>query len=301
MIRRAVARLDARLTTPGPAYRLLEVQTLVALVVALRLAVRPWVDIAQRPPTLIAGLNVMSWLRTTPSAGVVVAVQVLGLVGIVTYLVRRRWARAGFVVGWSCYLALAALWGSSGKVMHNDVLTVWVAMPLLFASVPARGAERSRTVGWGWPPRASLAVLATIYFLTGFQKLRHSGPRWVFSDNMANILRQGTSPHAAGLADFVAAHVGLAQCLAGGALALELTSIVWLSIRRTRWLFAVAVLVMHTSIWLFLGLDYSAWVLTAAAVAVPMSLPDGLSLVDAVRRVRQRPTREQAQAATSAT
>ncbi|MDM7854856.1 HTTM domain-containing protein [Cellulomonas alba] len=288
MIRGLPRRLDARLTAPGPAYRLLEVQTLVALVIALRLLVRPWVDIADRPPVLISGLGVMSWLRTTPSAGVVVAIQVLGLVGIVTYLVRRRWAHAGYVVGWLCYLVLAALWGSSGKVMHNDVLTVWVALPLLFASVPARDDERTRAVRWGWPPRASLAVLATVYFLTGFQKLRHSGPRWVFSDNMANVLRQGASPYAQGLSDFVSSHVWLAQCLAGGALALELTAIVWLSFRRTRWLFAVAVFVMHTSIWLFLGLDYSAWVLTAAAVAVPMSLPDGTSLLDLVRRVAGR-------------
>lgn len=288
MIRDLPRRLDARLTALGPAYRLLEVQTLVALVIALRLLVRPWVDIADRPPVLISGLGVMSWLRTTPPAGVVVAVQVLGLLGIVTYLVRRRWAHAGFVVGWLCYLVLAALWGSSGKVMHNDVLTVWVALPFVFASVPARGDERTRAVGWGWPPRASLAVLATIYFLTGFQKMRHSGPRWVFSDNMANVLRQGASPYARGLSDFVASHVWLAQCLAGGALALELTAIVWLSFRRTRWLFAVAVFVMHTSIWLFLGLDYSAWVLTAVAVAVPMSLPDGTSLLDLARRVAGR-------------
>lgn len=285
MIRDLPRRIDARLTAVGPAYRLLEVQTLLALVIALRLLVRPWVDIADRPSVLISGLGVMSWLRVTPPAWVVVAVQVLGLVGIVTYLVRRRWAHTGFVVGWVCYLVLAALWGSSGKVMHNDVLTVWVALPLVFASVPGRGAERSRAVRWGWPPRASLAVLATVYFLTGFQKMRHSGPRWVFSDNMANVLRQGTSPYAAGLSDFVASHVWLAACLAGGALALELTSVVWLSIRRTRWLFAVAVFVMHTSIWLFLGLDYSAWVLTAAAVAVPMSLPDGVSLLDGARRM----------------
>ena len=32
---------------------------------------------------------------------------------------------------------------------------------------------------------------------------------------------------------------------------------------------------MHGSIWLFIGLDYSAWPLTVAAVAVPMALaPD---------------------------
>ncbi|MEK8226888.1 hypothetical protein NKG05_13565 [Oerskovia sp. M15] len=46
----------------------------------------------------------------------------------------------------------------------------------------------------------------------------------------------------------------------------------WLAIRVTRIPFVLAVTGMHASIWAFLGLDYSAWVLTAAAVAVPMAL-----------------------------
>jgi hypothetical protein len=187
-------------------------------------------------------------------------------------------------VAWACYAVLTALWGESGKVMHNDVLTVTVGAVLLFAAVPGRGRTSEWSLRWGWPPRAALAVLATVYWLTGAQKLRHSGLEWVFSDNMAWVLRQGAVGHGAQVAHWVADHLVVAQLLACGALALELTAPLWLAVRRTRALFAAAVLVMHTSIWWFLGLDYSAWVLTAAAVAVPMSLRPDRRLVDVVRR-----------------
>jgi len=271
--RRLVDRADAALTAPGPWYRLLEVHTLVALVIGLRLAVRDWTRIADRPAILTQHWTVVGWYPGAPPAWLLVTLQVVGLLGVVLVLARYR-GRVGFVVAWVAYVTLCAWWGSSGKVMHNDVLTVTVAFPLLFSRPPARG-ETGSSVRFGWPPRAALAVLATVYLLTGLQKLRHSGLHWVFSDNMTWILRQGAVDRAGDLAAFVADHPWLAQGLAGGALALELTAPVWLAIRQTRWLFAVAALIMHTSIWWLLGIDYSAWVLTVAAVAIPMSLrPD---------------------------
>lgn len=274
-LRRLGEAVDRRLTAPGPGWRLLEVHTLVALVVGLRLVARDWTQITDRPGALRDGLTVVSWLPAHVPARVIVGLVVLGVAGVGCVLA-RRYARAGFVVAWACYAVLCALWGSSGKVMHNDVLTVWVAVPLLFARVPRRGEDDERSVGFGWPPRAALAVLALVYWLTGVQKLRHSGIGWALSDNMTWILRQGAVPHAEGLALWVADHPLVSGGLATGALALELTAPVWLLLwRPTRAAFAVAVAIMHASIWLFLGLDYSAWVLTAAAVAVPMSLgPD---------------------------
>lgn len=275
-------RVDAALVAPGPGYRLVEVQTLLSLLIALRLLGRDWTRIADRPAELTGGLTVVSWLPPLPAAALVV-LQVLGVAGVAA-VVSRRLPRAGYAVAWSCYTVLTALWGESGKVMHNDVLTVTVGAVLLFASVPGRGRTGDWSPRWGWPPRAALAVLATVYWLTGAQKLRHSGPEWVFSDNMAWVLRQGAVGHGSQVAHWVADHLVVSQLLAGGALALELTAPLWLAIRRTRALFAVAVLLMHTSIWWFLGLDYSAWVLTAAAVAVPMSLRPERRLVDVVRR-----------------
>ncbi|MFJ4130016.1 hypothetical protein, partial [Oerskovia enterophila] len=286
-LRRAALAVDRALLAPGPAYRLVEVRTLLALVVGLRLATRDWTAIARRPATLTDHGNVMGWLALTPPAWLLVTVQVAGLAGV-ALVVARRGGRAGFVLAWCAYTALAALWGSSGKVLHNDVLTVTVAVALLFAADPPRPAHTApRAPAWGWPPRAALATLATVYFLTGAQKLRHSGTEWVFSDNMSWVLRQGAggSLFSTRWVQTVADQPVLTQALAGGALALELTAPLWLAIRVARIPFVLAVAAMHGSIWAFLGLDYSAWVLTAAAVAVPLALrPDRRLLGRALRR-----------------
>ncbi|ADG73135.1 conserved hypothetical protein [Cellulomonas flavigena DSM 20109] len=282
-VARALARLDARLVAPGPAFRLLEVHTLVALVVGLRLATRDWTRIAARPAELTWHGTAVGWFPAPAPAWVLVALQVAGLAGVVLVVARRR-PQVGFVLAWVAYMVLTGLWGSSGKVMHNDVLTVSVGAVLLLARVPGRDVPaRDARVAWGWPPRAALAVLACVYFLTGAQKVRHSGIEWVLSDNMAWVLRWGESPFGPGLTQAVADQAWLTQLLAGGALCLELGAPLLLALRVTRIPFALAVLVMHTSIWAFLGLDYSAWVLTAAAVAVPQGLPRGVPLLAAPR------------------
>src|SRR5690606_27259353 len=103
-------------------------------------------------------------------------------------------------------------------------------------------------VGWGWPPRAALAVLGTVYFLTGFQKLRHSGLDWVMSENLRWVLRQG-SPHVPdGTVQALADQLWLTQLLAAGALAVELAAPLLLVVRRTRVLFAVSATALHGSI-----------------------------------------------------
>jgi len=60
--------------------------------------------------------------------------------------------------------------------------------------------------------------------------------------------------------------------MAGGALALELLAPLMLAWRWTRALFAVSAALMHGSIWMFMGLDYSAWILTVVAVALPTGI-----------------------------
>lgn len=269
----ALAQLDERLVAPGPALRLLEVHTLVALVIGLRLATREWTLVAERPEVLTFRATLVGWIPAPLPSWLLVALQVAGLAGVALVLARHR-PRLGFVVAWAAYAILAGLWGSSGKVMHNDVLTVTVGFVLLFAHVPGRSVDaREERVAWGWPPRAALAVVGTVYFLTGAQKLRHSGVDWVLGDNMAWVLRWGTSPFGDGLTEAVAGNLAVTQLLSGGALCLELAAPVLLAVRVTRIPFALAVLGMHGSIWAFLGLDYWAWVLTVAAVAIPQGLP----------------------------
>jgi hypothetical protein len=270
----AVRRLDARLVAPGPAWRLRWVHALLAALIGWRLLTRDWTVIAERPHALRFRLNAVGWVPDLP-AWALVTLQVVGIVAAVLAVARVR-PRLAFAVAWSAYTVLCGLWGSSGKFMHNDVLTVTVAAVLLFAVIPGRDVPpRERSVRWGWPPRAALAAVGVVYFLTGVQKLRHSGLEWAFGDNMTWVLLQGRGGSPLG-ADVVAAIAGtpvLPQLLATGALALELTAPLLVLVRWTRLPFAVSVALMHTSIWACLGLDYSAWVLTVAAVAVPMGLP----------------------------
>ncbi|WP_211340872.1 hypothetical protein [Xylanimonas allomyrinae] len=272
-------RLDGALVAPGEARTARWVHAGVAAVVGWRLAARDWTVLADRAPDLRTHTNLLGWVPDLPAAGLV-AVQVVGVLAAAAAVARWR-PRLAFTVAWACYLVLCGLWSSSGKVMHNDVLTVWVGAVWLFAGPPGRGVPPAeRAVRWGWPPRASLAVLGGIYFLTGFQKLVHSGPHWAYSDNMRWVLLEGahSSPFGAAFPQAIANLPVVPQLLASGALLLELASPFLLYGRWTRAPFALAVAAMHTSIWACLGLDYSAWVLTAAAVALPTGLAPWVAL-----------------------
>jgi len=287
VITRAARRIDTALLAPGSPQTLLVIYTALAAIMGLRLATRDWTAIAERPAILTSNLTVMSWFPAEAAvAPLLVAIQIAGLVGVGMVLARWR-PRIGFGTAWLAYVTLTALWGSSGKVMHNDVLTVLIAFIFVFSPVPTREDSAKPDAKWGWAPRAALAALGTIYFFTGFQKLRVSGIDWVFSENMQWVLRQGNSPFGHEFTDVVADQLWLTQMLSGGALALELLAPLLLAWRWTRGFFAVAVAVMHGSIWMFLGLDYSAWVLTVAAVAVPSGIA-ALRTIDADGATRWR-------------
>lgn len=262
---------DRRLVAPGPSGLVVAVHRLLGAAMAFRLVERPWGRMADRPAELFEPVWVVSWLSSPPSAAVVVLAQIVGVLAGVAVVVRRA-PRAAFAVVWACLVFVAACWGSSGKVMHNEVLLVTVAFPMLFTALPRRGDPAWVSVAWGWAPRAAAAALGAVYFATGFQKLRHSGIEWVFSDNMAWIVRQGTSPFGKDLNLAFARHGWLMVLLAGGALTFELTAPLLLWFRRTRIVVPVVSLVMHGSIWVFLGLNYSPWVLTCVAIGVPLSM-----------------------------
>lgn len=275
-------RLDAALVAPGPGERLRILQTLLVLLFGLRLATRDWTLIAQRPAELTEHLWLLGWLPGPVPAPVLTALQIAGLAGVALVLTRRA-PRAGFALAWGALLVLAGLWGASGKFTHNDLLGLTVAFPLLFARMPDDLGDRfgdphepsaeDRDPAWGWPPRAALGVLGTVYFLTGAQKLANGGADWVLGDSMSWILRQGTSPFGPWLTHLVADAPVLPNLLAGGALALELSAPLWLAWRPARLPFAAAVTLMHGSIWAFLGIDYTAWVLTVWAVVLATGIP----------------------------
>ncbi len=263
-------RADATLVAPGSNHALGWVRVGLAAVIALRAAVGPYRALAGQPEALF----VPPWwmpLDRMPSAEVLVGVQVATVLAAVLCLTGKA-PRAGFAGAWFGLLLLAGWRGSLGKVLHNDVLLLLCAVPVLFAPASARPGEPRSSPAAGWPRRGALAVCAAVYFLTGLQKLRHSGLDWVFSDNLRWVLYAGAASGRAPtpvIARALADQAWLATLTAAGILGLELSAPVWLAVRRWRLGFLVAVVVLHVGTWLTLGLDYWAWVLTVAVVVLP--------------------------------
>ena len=271
-----VKRADAMLVAPGSGRSLERVRSLLVAVIGVRLLLRRWWTLVDRPPTLFQPVPVVQWMSGPPPLWMVLGLWGVGLTAVVCTVARRA-PSISFAVAWLSLLLLAGWWGSSGKVMHNDLLLLTVAVPMLFARSPGSAdidAGPSR-VQWGWPPRAALVVLATVYCLTGIQKLRHSGLDWIFSDNLSWVIRQGSSPFGQGFARAVADQGWLTRLFAAGTLIIELGAPVMLFFRRTRPLFALASFALHGSIWALMGLDYYGWILTTWAVALPLAVWPG--------------------------
>lgn len=264
-----LGRIDAALLAPGSAHRLACVRTVLAATIALRLGIGTWAGIGGRPPTSFHPVGVGHLLVAVPSAAVLIGLQVAGVVAALLAAF-ARWVRVTLPLAWLVLLVLGAYETSGGKVLHNEVLLLLATVPILFAPAAARIGDRTEDPAYGWAPRAALAVVGLVYALTGLQKLVHSGLVWVTGPTMRWVLVQGAGGGIApGLARWIARAPLLPHIFAGGALALELLAPVILAVRRTRPYYVLAAASMHASIALFLGLDYSAWVLTVAAVALP--------------------------------
>ena len=152
------------------------------------------------------------------------------------------------------------------------MLLLLCAVPVLFAPLTAKPGAPGRSPAAGWPWRGALAVCGAVYFLTGAQKLRHSGLDWVFSDNMRWVLYAGAASGRAPttvVARAIADHAWLATVSAAWILAVELSAPLLLITRRGRLWFLAAVTVLHAATWLTLGLDYWAWILTVAVLVLP--------------------------------
>ena len=177
------AWLDRTLWGPETGQRLLLVHTGLAALIGIRIAVGPYRHLGGIPDALFDPVAVLAWLPSMPSSGVIVAVQVVGTVAAVAAVARRR-TRAAYAVAWACYLVLAGLRGSRGKVLHNDLLLLWVSAPFLLAPLQAAWRDRTPSRANGWPIRVATVVAVLVYFFAGYHKLRRSGLEWAFGDNM---------------------------------------------------------------------------------------------------------------------
>jgi hypothetical protein len=265
-----MATLDRWLFEPETAGRVRMMRLLLAILIGFRLATGPHRGLAGQPAALFRPVWFLSWMEQMPSVEVLVAIQVVGVLGAIAAIVGWR-ERGTFLLAWSSLLVLAALRASRGKVSHNDLLLLLVAGVLAAAPVGLRLFDPRRSPAWGWPVRASLLVVTGAYFLTGFQKMVASGPAWVLSDNMRNVMY---GAHLGGHAPtdrvslFIADRPALAHLVALATVVVELGAVIALLRPRLRPAYVVAVTVLHTGVYLTHGLDYSMWVGTTAIVLI---------------------------------
>jgi hypothetical protein len=267
---RATAALDRWLFAPEAAGRVRTMRLMLAVLLGLRLATGPYRGLAEQPAGLFRPVWFLAWLERMPSAEVLVGLQVLGTAGAVLAVIGWR-ERGTFLAAWASLLVLAGLHASRGKVQHNDLPLLLVAGVLAAAPVGLQALDRRRSPAWGWPVRTSILVVAGAYFLTGFQKVVSSGPAWVLSDNLRNVLYgarlTGRAPTDE-VALFIADRPWLSHTLAAATIVIELGAVLVVLRPRLRPAYVGAVALLHLSIYLTHGLDYSLWVGTAAVVLI---------------------------------
>jgi hypothetical protein len=265
-----VARLDRWLFAPEPAGRVRAMRAAIAGLLLVRLASGPYGDLAGQPAELFRPVWLLSWLDQMPSFGVLVGLQVIGGVGAALAILGWR-ERGTFLVAWSSLLVLDGCWASRGKIQHNDLPLLLVAAVLAAAPMGVRWTDERRGAAWGWPVRTSIVVVTGIYFLTGLQKVVSSGPAWVLSDNIRNVMYSaaltGKAPTDE-VSQFIADRPVLAQVVALITIVVELGAVVALVRPRTRIAYVLAVTFLHVGVYLTHGLDYSMWVGTAAIVLI---------------------------------
>jgi hypothetical protein len=279
-VRRA---LHEALWGPETGARLVLVHVGLSALIGVRIVAGSYRQLAGTPAALVDPVPFLGWLDRMPPAGVFVAVQVVGGLAALAAVLRRH-PRAAYALAWACYLVLAGLRGSRGKVLHNDLLLLWVSAPFLFAPAVLVPYMRDRIARrrWGWPIRVAIVITALIYFFAGYHKLRRSGLEWAYSENMRYVTLWGPSigsPGWPGLAHWVGDNAWVARASGVFILGLELTFPVVIFVRWTRALYALAAVFLHLTTWLLLGLDYWAW-----AITVPLVLVDWPAVVASARR-----------------
>jgi len=286
-VNRIFERVDPWLFAPEPAGRVRAMRAAIAGLMLIRLVTGPYADLAGQPAALFRPVWFLAWLHQMPSHSVLVGLQVLG--GAAAVLAVLGWReRATFVAAWASLLVLDGCWASRGKVQHNDIPLVLVGAVLALAPVGIRWVDERRSAAWGWPVRTSIVVVTGIYFLTGFQKVVSSGPAWVLSDNLRNVMYGAPltdHPPTDAVSRYVADRPLVSHGVALMTILIELGAVVALVWPRARVAYVLAVAVLHTGVYLTHGLDYSMWVGTAAVVLIDWR-PGLIRAVD--RRTRGR-------------
>ncbi len=277
------ARFEDVLFGPESGARLLVAHVALSALLFVRIAFAPYRQLAGLDDALFDPVPVLGWLPAMPGELLIAAIQVVGAVAALAAALRRH-PRVAFGIAWVCYLVLAGLRGSRGKVLHNDLLLLWASVPFLFAPVEVGWRDRERRRRFGWPVRSAMAIAAFVYFLAGYHKLRRSGVDWAIGDNVRYVMLWGPTIGRAAwdsMAEWVADHAWAYKATGVVILGFELTMPVALLRRGLQPLYAALAVALHAATYLFLGLDYWAWGLTVLVLFV-----DWPDLTDRLQRWR---------------
>ncbi len=282
---RVRAAVDDAVWGPETAARLLIVHAGLSALIGVRIVAGSYRQLADTPAALVDPVPFLGFLDHMPSAQVFVALQVVGGVAALAAVLRRR-PQLAFALAWVCYLVLAGLRGSRGKVLHNDLLLLWASAPFLLAPAVIDRRDTVARRRYGWPIRVAIVITALVYLFAGYHKLRRSGPEWAYGDNMRYVALWGPSIGGSGwrdLAQWTGEHVWVSRASGVFILGFELTFPVVVFVRRLRVWYAVGALFLHVSTWFLLGLDYWAW-----AITVPLLLIDWPAYAARLRAWRRR-------------
>jgi hypothetical protein len=260
-LRTRVAQADAWLFGEEAAGRVRATRIGLAALIAVRIALGPYRGLADQPEALFQPVWYLRAFDHMPSVEVILALQLVGTAAAILAVLGWR-ERGALAVAVTSLLLLAGMRASRGKVLHNDVLLVLVAIVFVFAPVGLRLLDRRRSVRFGWPVRTGLVLVALAYFFTGFQKVVTSGPAWILSDNLRNVMYRAVLTNKAptdSVALLIADHPALAHLAAATTLTIELGFVTILFWPKVRPLFVFLALALHGTIYLTHGLDYSMW------------------------------------------
>lgn len=271
----------------------------LAGLMAARMVFGSFGNLANQPDAQFRPPGFLDWMSGFPSAPFLVAVQVVGVA--LAVLAASGWGttarpdrpasptvarlrdvarRGAYPAAWLVYLYLEGVKTSGGKILHNDVLLLLVALPLVFAS-ENRG-ERTDDGGWrpvgprhnvGWTINTALLMLVLAYFLAGVAKLRHSGLEWVFSDNIRYVMYwaqhgEGVPSGIRWIAAIPADNPVIARIVGLTTIVFEVGAPAILVWKRLRPWFALMAVALHLGTWAMIGLDYWGWALTALILLI---------------------------------
>lgn len=262
--------VDDALWGPETGRRLVLVHSALAALIGLRVVLGSYRQLEDTPEPLVDPVPILWFLDRIPPAEVLIALQVIGGLAALATVARKR-PQLAFALAWLCYLVLAGVRGSRGKVLHNDLLLLWVSVPFLMAPVTASLRDRTPRREHGWPIRSGMVIAALIYFLAGYHKLRRSGLDWAIGDNVRYVMLWGPAIGQAAvedLAHWVAERPWAYKATGAFMLAFELTFPVALVRRGLQPLYALVAVALHVGTYLLLGLDYWAWALTVLIIFI---------------------------------